>query len=393
VAVRDDGDAPEAWAAPEVAFAELPLAPRPISVAAADGLLAIGIQTAVSTTAAGANDPDSLVAVRDPSGGWRTALTSRVSDRLGSPVVAIDPGSGDLYAFLTSPRRAGEVWLKRSPLDRLEFPAGRGLLVIDDPDRPINVASLTVGKSPVMLADTFVVQGLDEETGIPWHAVVGPPGASPEPTASPGAPSPTPTPTATAAARLLIDDDFAPWSQDEPIGNGWELGPADARGTLVAAGKSTGTRHAELRSASNGPVRACKAFPPVVSGDLVVDVTVQADDMGAADVVITSVRSGSNESASVRFGQGGTFAYYAGETKVRTAAANRLGQWLRSRVTVHPDTATYDWRLTTDDGAVIVEERGIPFREPVEDLSAVCIGTSTGPDRPVVRFDDVRVTH
>ena len=114
---------------------------------------------------------------------------------------------------------------------------------------------------------------------------------------------------------------------------------------------------------------------------------------GNGDVIITSVRLGPAESASVRFGQGGTFAYYAGATKVRTSAPNQLDRWLASRVTVHLGTATYDWRLTTTDGAVIVEERGIPFREPVDGASSVCIGTSTGPGRPVVRFDDVRVAH
>ena len=389
--VRADDAAPETWSSPEEAFAGLPLAARPISVAAADGTVAVGIQTTDAPgEETGANDPDSLVAVRDPDGGWRTALTSRVTDRLGSPVVVLDAGADTVYAFLTSPRRAGRVYLKRSPLDRLDFPAGKGLVVLDDAASPLEVTSVTSSKSPVALADTFVIQGLEEATGTPWHAIVGPPGPAPRPSASPGTASPDPS-ASTPAAEVLIDDDFAPWAEGEPIANGWEIRPADAGGELVASGSTADLRHARLRSDTAEAIRGCKAFAATTEGDLVVDVTVQADAIGESDVIITSVRSGSSETASVRFGQGGTFAYYAGATKVRTSAPNRLERWLRSRVTVHVDTATYDWRLTTTDGTVIVSERGIPFREPVDGASLVCVGTSSGPGRPVVRFDDVRV--
>jgi hypothetical protein len=392
VAIRADSAPPESWGSPEVAFADLPLAARPISVTAAEGTVAIGIQTARPDGAvSGTSDPDSLIAVRDPDGTWRTALTSRVGDRLGSPVVVLDPEADTIYAFMTSPRRAGVVYLKRSPLPRLDFPAGRGLVVIEDPDAPLAVTSVTSAKSPVSLADSFIVQGLDEGTGTPWHAVISPPGSAPTPTTTPA--SPGPSPSGTDGARLLVDDDFAPWEVGETIANGWEIRPTDARGELVASGSTPSLRHARLRSDTAEAIRACKEFAPATTGDLVVEVTIQADGMGESDVIITSVRSGASETASVRFGQGGTFAYYAGATKVRTAAPIRLGQWLRSRVTVHPATATYDWRLSTDDGTVIVDEQDIPYREPADGVSSVCIGTSSGASRPVVRFDDVRVAH
>ena len=391
--LRADDAAPDAWDGAELAFADLPLASYPISVVAAEGTILVGIQTAVATApGAGASDPDSIVAVRDPVGGWRTALTARVSDRLGYPLVLLDPTAGQVYAFQTSPRRGGTVHLKRSALDRLDFPAGRGLTVIDDPAHP-EVTSLTASKGAVALADTFVIAGLDEATGIPWHALVGPPGMQPGPSATPTTASPTPGPTETAGRRLLIDDDFAPWAEGAPIGNGWELGPADARGSLVASGATSAERHARMRPATAAAIRACKAFPAVTSGDVVVDLDVRTDRLGSADAVITSVRDGSNEAASVRFGQGGTFAYYAGATKVRTTVRNRVERWLHSRVTVHLDTGRYDWRLTASDGTVIVRVRDIPFREPVEGVSSVCVGTSAGATRPVIRFDTVQVAH
>jgi hypothetical protein len=394
LALRRDDAEPDTWQAAEVAFTGLPLADRPISAAAADGIVAIGIQTtAPPDDTVGSTDVDSLVAVRDPSGAWRTGLTSRTGDRLGSPVVVLDPAAGMVYAFLTSPRRAGAIYLKPSPVDRLDFPSGLGILVIDDPTTPVRATALTSAKSPVSLAGTFVIQALDEGTGIPWHALLGPAAGSPDPSAG-ATPAPSVTPSKGPTARVLIDDDFAPWAEGAVIGNGWEIKPDDALGTLVAAGSPAKERHAALRSDTVESVRACKTFPAVTSGAVVVDHAIRADAIGDSDVVITSVRAGLAEAASVRFGQGGTFAYYAGEEKIRTSAGNRLEAWLGSRVTVHLDTETYDWRLSAADGTVIVEVRDVPFREPVDEgASSVCIATSSGPSRPVVRFDDMRVSH
>ena len=393
LAIRADDADPEQWEPPETAFTGLPLAARPISVAAADGIVAIGIQTTAPADApTGPSDPDSLLAVRATDGTWRTSLTSRIGDHLGSPVVALDPDGGEVMVLLTAPRGGGLVYLKRSPIERLDFPAGLGQLVMGDPAAPPDITGVSTGKSPVSMADPLVVTALDETSGIPWHALIAPPGTEPSPSTSPAPASPVP-PSADPAARLLVDDDFAPWPVGAQIGNGWEIGPADGSATLVADGEASADRHARLRSSTAESVRACKAIPEVADGVVVVDLDILAEAIGDSDVVITSVRFGSSEAASVRFGQGGTFAYYAGAEKVRTTAPNRLERWLHSRVTVHLDTARYDWRLTTADGTRIVDARDIPFRESADGASSVCVGTSAGAGRPVVRFDGVRVAH
>ncbi|HSL33500.1 MAG TPA: hypothetical protein VK871_07605 [Candidatus Limnocylindrales bacterium] len=396
---RDDRDPPDRWFPAEVGFEGLALADEPISVATdGDGSIVVAVETAVADDpGAGTNDPSVVVLVRDSAGTWRTSLFARVGDHLGGPIVLVDPAAGDVYVLATSPRNGGSIQLKRSSMARLEFAAGKGLTVIADPTEP-DIDFLTSTKEPISLADRFVVLGFDEGTGFYWHAVVGPPGGgpSPSPTSSPaGSAGETPSAApSVAGATALFTDNFDPWPLGGPIGNGWELGPAGVAGSLTAVADPSGAgRHALLAPAGPEAVRACKAFGPIASGDVVAEVRVNLDTIAAADGVITSLRDRSGEAVSVRYGQGGTFAWYAGETKVRSTVPIRLDTWLRSTVTVHVASRTLDWRLTTDDGTLVVKASGVPFREATAtQVSELCVQTSMGAGGGL-RFDDVRVSH
>jgi hypothetical protein len=192
---------------------------------------------------------------------------------------------------------------------------------------------------------------------------------------------------------LLVNDDFDPWPIDAAIEGGWELTPETTSGSLTAAADPAGGAVALLRPAGAESVRACRDFPTTASGELVVEARVSVDAIGPADAVITSLRDRGDEAVAVRFGQGGTFVYYAGETRVRTTAAFSAGTWYRSTVTVDLAGRTYDWRLTTDDGAVVVDVRAVPFREATAiQVSQVCVGSSAGVPGAATRFDDVRVS-
>jgi hypothetical protein len=239
------------------------------------------------------------------------------------------------------------------------------------------------------------VQGLDEETGVYWHAVIGPPDGrvAPTPSASAepgqsGSPTAAPSP---AGPMPVFTDDFEPWPLNGPIGNGWRIRPADAVGTLVVvADAPDGNRSAQLVATGADPIRACKDFAPTASGVLTADVRINAEAIDAADAVITSLRDGGAEAASVRFGQGGTFVYYSGATRVRTTVPTRLDAWYRSSLTVHLQSKTYDWRLAADDGTELLKVDGVPFREAeATQVSEICVATSTGGG---VRFDDVRLS-
>ena len=395
---RADGDAPDRWSAPETAFEGLPLADESISAAAGgDGTVIVAVETAVpDDPTAGGSDPASVMLARDPAGAWRSALIGRVDDHLGEPIALFDRSAGEVYVFAASPRHGGTIYLKRAGIDRLEFVAGRGVTVIADPSAP-DIAFLTSTKQPIDLEAGFVVLGFDEQTGFYWHAVIGPAGGTATPSASPssatGSPGAVPSPPAPRRVPLFTDN-FDPWPVEGPIGNGWEVGPADAPGTLTAVADGSGPgRHAYLLPAGASAVRACKAFPPTAAGTLVAEARVRLDGTGGADAVITSIRDQSGEAVSVRFGQGGTFAYYSGQTKVRSAVPIRTKTWYRSSVTVHMATHTYDWRLAADDGTVLLTVKGATFREAaVTEISELCAQTPAGDPRIALRFDDVRVS-
>lgn len=395
-ASRADSDPPDRWSGVEIAFDGEPLAEAAISAAAGqDGTVVVALETAVADAPdAGQGDPGSAVLVRAADGTWRSTLFGRVEDRLGGPVVAVDPATGGIHVFAVSPRHGGAVHLKSAELGRLEFPAGRGSTLIADPSQP-DIAFLTSAKHPPPLADGIVVLGFDETSGFYWHAIV----------AAPGAPSATPSPPASGSAQpsagaaspppgtLLVNDDFEPWPIDGPIAGGWELTPATARGSLTAAADIRPGTLALLRPAGADSVRACRDFATTASGELVAEVRISVDAVGPADAVITSLRDRGDEAVSVRFGQGGTFVYYAGETRVRTTAPLAPGSWYRSTVVVDVAGRTYDWRLRTDEGSVVVDVRDVPFREATAvQVSQLCVGSSAGAAGVGTRFDDVRVS-
>jgi hypothetical protein len=269
------------------------------------------------------------------------------------------------------------------------------LTVISDASNP-EIGYPSSAKQAIDVHGGLVVLGFDDKTGFYWHAVIGPEaatGPSPTPPAPSGA-SPSLPPPPPAGPSALFTDNFDPWPLDGPISNGWELAPSGVSGSLTAVQDASGSgRNAQLQPEGPAAVRACKAFTPVAAGALQAEVRVLLTGIGAADAVITSLRDQSGESASVRFGQGGTFAYYSGQAKIRSAAPFGLKTWYRSAVTVHLESQTYDWRLSRDDGSRILEVKAIPFRESAANqVSDFCVQTSVGATKAGLRFDDVRIS-
>jgi len=411
-ASRADADAPERWSVPETALDGVPLSDDAISVAAAPGgRVAVAVETAVADAPnPGVGSAQTVTLVRDGDGTWRRTLLSRVQDHLGTPTVLVDATTGRLHVFASSPRHGGAIYLKSTDIERLEFPVGRGTLVLSDASNP-TIAVPTSTKGPVDLAADFVVLAFDRGTGTYWHAVVGPsdvaagPSQSPStsqssgPSQSPGpsqsaAPSPSAPPTAVPAPALYINDNFDPWPLNQPIRNGWEMRSGDPPNALNAAADATGTgRHARLRTSTIAAVRACKSFTPVATGTVVVKLRIQLESISTTDNVITSLTDRGNQAVSVRFGQGGTFAYYAGPTKVRSTVPFRIKTWYRSVVTVHPSQGTYDWVMATDRGAVILRVQRVPFRDAIaKQVSSLCLQTSEGKPALALSFDDVVVS-
>lgn len=390
---------PTAWSEPKIAFEGLPLSGNGISVTAAgDGRVIAAVETAVAETAdPGASTPHGLVLVRELDGQWRSALFARVEDHLGRPMALADDGRHEVDVVVTSPRRGGSLYVKSANLVRLEFPAGRGTEILADPSMP-DISDPTSTKGPVDIDSGYVVLGFDRNTGSYWHAVLGGPNAQPSPGSSDGAsPSPSPSPSPAPAARpgptYYINDNFDPWPVGQPIANGWELRSGGPPGSLVSAADRSGAgRNARLVSSSDGEVRACKSFSTVTT-QMVADVRANAEAVGSADAVITLLRDRSGDVASVRFGLGGTFTYYSGQSKVRTAVRYGANRWYRSLLTVHVDSRTYDWKVISDAGKVVLDVKRIRFREATATgVSQICLQSSAGRSGLGLRFDDVRVS-
>jgi hypothetical protein len=140
-------------------------------------------------------------------------------------------------------------------------------------------------------------------------------------------------------------------------------------------------------------LRACKAFPEATNGVVVVDVRVRLPRQGNSDAVITEVRGSHVVSASVRFGKQGTFVYFRGATRVRTAALVRPGAWYHSIVTVHLATKTYDWRLLNAVGRPVLNVRGIAWADPGAGapLDGVCLRSPIGGPGIALDWDDISV--
>jgi hypothetical protein len=388
-----DSAPPDTWSAPETIVSEVPVVSDSLSLASdLDGTLAVTIEAGQDDAVnPSIGDPGTIFGERGPDEAWRTALVSRRDDRLGQPIVLLDRAAA--LVFATNPGSGGTVVLKRSERDRLEFETGRGQIVMTDPSDPA-LGFLTATKGPVDLARGFPLLAFDRKTGTYWHAILRSREAahgSPSPTPSASVPGPSPT-VSPSARTAIFTDDFDPWPDGSTITNGWAVRPQDAPATLRSVADDGSGAYAHLVSGADGQVRACKTFPAVDGAAVVASARVRFDGVGSADALITSIRDGSSESASVRAGQGGTFAYYDGATKVRTTVPVRTDRWYRSSVTVRPGAGTYDWRLTTDDGTPVLSVKSIRFREPAPQASEICLGTSAGGDGFGIGFDDVVIS-
>jgi hypothetical protein len=116
--------------------------------------------------------------------------------------------------------------------------------------------------------------------------------------------------------------------------------------------------------------------------------------MGTADATLLGVRFHGEESVLVRFGQGGTFAWYAGATKVRSSVAWRAGTWYRATATLDLDRRTYDIKVSIDgESRGLVAASKVPFRDPAtKTAGSVCAQTSSGKAGLGLDVDRVVVT-
>jgi hypothetical protein len=191
-----------------------------------------------------------------------------------------------------------------------------------------------------------------------------------------------------------IDDSFDIFAVGDAAPTGWKPRTGDPADRLTVAAVAGRGNALIIRSTAVDSSRACKSFTVATSGILTAVVVVQLGGLGTADATITSLRQHGNEAALVRFGSGGTFAYYAGATKVRTTVPWKIGTWYRSTVRLDLTRGTYDWQLAIDgSSAPLVRAKGIPFRDrAAAAVDSICVQTSAGRANLGLSVDRVVVT-
>jgi hypothetical protein len=384
---RADSDPEAPWTPPEAALLGLDLADDHVNAkATADGRILVAAKTSQNDSGTlNREAPLVLLLERTPDGVWRQHLFGRVEDRHTRPIVVVDDRAGVVYVFATSPGVGGTVYAKWARLESIEFPAGLGLPVIEGVDGAV-MADPTSAKTSVDVATGFVILAFDRAANRYVHATIGGPSAT-------SSPAPAPSPFGSPGPTVYLHDTFEPWPAGMQPSNGWELRDP-AEGTLVVADDPDHGRVARLETSGTATsARACKRFATLDAGRVTVQASVMLVAPGPNDTVALAVRGSGGDTVSLRFGQGGTFSYYDGSVKVKSAVAFRAGTWYRVRATI--DSGRRTTAITVLDAAnrVILAVPAASWRSAsVTAPGSVCFETAGGARNLGLAFDDVVVS-
>ena len=404
---RTDADPPDTWSGAEPVSSGRPLLRDPIAVAAgASGSVLVSVAGDVRGSSASPAAARLTVARRDAEGTWTATVAGRVEDRHGPSVVLSRAETGEIDVIATN-QSAGSSWvIKRSGPDRLEFEAGPGApLALPAGFDQVDLGGPHLAAGPASSGSGLLILGFDATLHRYVHSLLAPSSEVPVPSSSPGpspgpgggSPGPSGSPVGGPVEGLplaVIDDTFDVFAVGATAPNGWE--PRDGEPVdrvAVAAAPGHGNVLA-LRSTASENARACKSFTSVAAGTMTATVTIRLGGLATADATITSLRLHGSEAVLVRFGSGGTFAYYSGATKVRTAVPWKLGTWYQSTVRVDLATRTYDWQLGVEGAKVpLVRVAAIAFHDRAAvAVDSVCVQTSSGRRDLGLAIDRVVIT-
>jgi hypothetical protein len=395
--VHRDGDPAEVWSEPEVVLDGQGSSDDHINLKAFPDGDGIGVVAALKTSLDDIQPvnglaPLILLAVRSAETGWTTHLVTRVQDRHTRAVVMVDPDARMFYVAATSPANGGEILYKRTSIDDIVFDTGRGeRLVWSELDPQINNA--TTAKHALTAETGLLVMASDNGTGRYLHGLVdlggGLPAADP---ADPARLLP-PAPPDDIQPITLIHNDFQAWPVGPATGTGWVMREGDPTDALAIV-DDAGRHGLQLQAVAGGPsVRACRPHPEAPAGDrLEVDMRVGFEGLGASDASLASLRGSGGEAVSVRVTAGGTFAWYDGATKVRSDVVARPGVDYGLSIDIDQASRTFDLRIVTVDGEVVIERDDVAWRSPdVLAPRSVCMETASGTSDQHLRLERISV--
>lgn len=395
--VHRDGEPAEAWSEPEVVVDGQGSADDHINLKAFPDAEGTGVVAALKTSYDEAEPvnglaPLILLAVRRAETGWETHLVSRVQDRHTRPIVLVDSDARLFYVAATSPANGGEILYKRTAMDDIAFDTGRGERLVSSASDP-RINNATSAKNPVTAESGLLVMASDNESGRYLHALVDLGGGMPA--ADPADPTrlEPPDPPDEAQPVTLLHNDFQAWPVGPATGTGWAVREGDP-GEALAIVDDGDRRGLELAATPGGAaVRACREHPPAtVSDRLAVDLRVSLVGFGTSDVTLASLRGSGGEAVSIRVTSRGTFSWFDGATKVQTDVVAQSGADYGVSIDVDQASRTFDLRIVTVDGDVLIERSGIAWRSPeVLAPRSVCVDTADGASDHHVRIERVSV--
>ena len=162
-------------------------------------------------------DPLIMLMVLERDGTWARHVVSTVKENETRPLLAVDAEHRRLYVITSAPCcSGGTIYSRATSLDRIEFPTGRGSVLMRSTSDALNNPSSA--KHDVTGETDLVVIASDDKADLYMHASIdlgGPPVPKPTPSAVADPPGGSPVPSSAATSSLLLQDGFEDGAMDE----------------------------------------------------------------------------------------------------------------------------------------------------------------------------------
>lgn len=306
-------------------------------------------------------------------------LVGRIDDQHANPIILIDNDAREIYVVAAAPKVGGTIYYKTTSLDRIQFPTGRGTLLIAANDEHPRLANPASTKQALDKSTGMVVAAVDTGAGLYGFGALGvgtAPVASPAPSAS-----------APVVARLL-DATFNGLAVGAPV-PGWDVAgepPPEFQIRVV-----TGSDSSARLSASATDARACAVFRDVSGGTLQVQAEGLFNMLSDQELRLIQVRGAGGEVAAIRL-RGGEVVYGDGLSRIRSSLILAPGRWYRSVLTLDASSKTYAFELRdAASDSILLQDQALAWRTEASTLNRVCAEVPSEPGLDLY-LDDVRVT-
>jgi RTX calcium-binding nonapeptide repeat (4 copies) len=152
------------------------------------------------------NAPQIMLLVLEQDGEWTSHVFGTVGDHHSRPIVMLDEEHRELYMFATAPTGGGTIYYKRTDLDSISFPSGKGTPFIQSAT-DTHIDDATSSKQNLRSATGLAVLASDSESKYYLHNAVDLGGGVP----------PSPPPTSCTILGTSANETISGTSADDVI--------------------------------------------------------------------------------------------------------------------------------------------------------------------------------